>query len=48
MNPVRIRRFTGMFKTGRIPRPYDEILKPVQVLEALERAIKTGRVTRVK
>ena len=43
-----IRKFTGMFKTGRPPRPYDEILKPVQVLEALERSVKTGRIEKVR
>lgn len=41
-------RFTKMFKTGREPLTYAEILKPVQVLEALEKSVKSGKIEKVE
>jgi len=37
-----IRVFTTMFKTGREPLGDEQMLKPVLVLEALERSVKSG------
>lgn len=42
-----IREFTKMFKTGVEPVKYEHMLKPVQVLEALETSVKTGQVEKV-
>ena len=39
-----IRTFTKMFKTGIEPESYDNMLKPIQVLEAMEKSIKSGKV----
>ncbi|MGQ9661080.1 MAG: Gfo/Idh/MocA family protein [Kiritimatiellia bacterium] len=42
-----VRIFTRMFKTGQEPLTHAQILRPVQVLEALERSFKTGKRERV-
>lgn len=42
-----VQTFTGMFKTGKEPLSYEQILKPVQVLEALEKSVKSGKVEKV-
>ncbi len=42
-----IREFTNMFKTGKEPVKHEHMLKPVRVLEALERSAKSGRRERV-
>ncbi|OHB56284.1 MAG: hypothetical protein A2Y12_02520 [Planctomycetes bacterium GWF2_42_9] len=39
-----IRRFTDMFRTGQEPESHDHILKPVAILEALEKAVKSGNL----
>jgi len=43
-----IRIFTQMFKTGRAPLTHAQILRTVQVLEALERSFSTGKRERVE
>jgi predicted dehydrogenase len=39
-----IQTFTTMFKTGVRPFTDEQLLKPIQVLEALERSIESGKV----
>jgi predicted dehydrogenase len=41
------RIFTRMFKTGKEPLTYEHILRPVQVLEAMAKSVKTGKVVKV-
>jgi len=36
-----------MFKTGEQPMTREQILRPVQVLEALEKSVKSGKVEKV-
>jgi len=36
-----------MFKTGVEPYTHEQVLKPVQVLEALEKSVKSGKVEKV-
>jgi Oxidoreductase family, NAD-binding Rossmann fold len=43
-----VKTFTTMFKTGSEPLTATEMLKPVQVLEALEKSVKSGRVEKVE
>jgi predicted dehydrogenase len=43
-----IRVFTTMFKTGKEPLPHDHLLKPVQVLEALEKSVTSGKAEPVE
>jgi len=42
-----IKTFTEMFRSGEEPRPYEQILKPVQVLEALEKSVASGKIETV-
>lgn len=35
--------FVHMLETGEMPQPYDELIKPVYVINAIEDSIKTGR-----
>ncbi len=42
-----IKTFTRMFKTGEEPLTREEMLKPVQVLEALEKSVKSARLEKV-
>ena len=42
-----IKRFTKMFKTGIEPESYEHMLRPIQVLEALERSVKSGQIEKV-
>ncbi|MFA5293289.1 MAG: Gfo/Idh/MocA family oxidoreductase [Phycisphaerae bacterium] len=42
-----IKIFTKMFKTGVEPEKHEEILKPVQILEAMEKSVKSGRIEKV-
>ena len=42
-----VKKFTKMFRTGKEPRPHAEILKPVLILEALERSLKSGKIEKV-
>ena len=42
------RRFVQMFKTGQEPLSHADILKPVQVLEALEKSVKSGQIEKVE
>ena len=42
-----IKCFTQMFKTGLEPMEYDKILKPIQVLEALEQSLKSNQREKV-
>lgn len=39
--------FINMFKTGVEPLSWKQILKPVQVLEAMEKSVKSGKIERV-
>jgi len=41
------RIFTRMFKTGKEPLTHEQILRPVQVLEAVEKSVKSGRTEKV-
>lgn len=42
-----VKTFTKMFKTGKRPLSNEQMLRPVQVLEALERSVKSGAVEKV-
>ncbi len=42
------RLFVEMFRTGKMPMTREQMLRPVQVLEALERSIKSGQVETVE
>jgi predicted dehydrogenase len=42
-----VKAFTKMFKTGNEPEEYDHILRPVQILEAMERSVKSGEIEKV-
>ncbi|MBN2312105.1 MAG: hypothetical protein JXR94_24215 [Candidatus Hydrogenedentes bacterium] len=42
-----VKTFTGMFKSGKRPLTDEQMLKPVQVLEALEKSLKSGAIERV-
>ena len=41
------RLFTRMFRTGKAPIPYERMLAPVAVLEALAKSLKLGRPVKV-
>lgn len=43
-----IKKFTAMFKSKVEPLSYQQILKPVQVLEAMEKSIKSGKLEMVQ
>ncbi len=43
-----VRTFTDMFRTGKRPLTEEQMLRPVQVLEALEQSLKSGKVEKVK
>lgn len=43
-----IKIFTKMFKTHRGPCDYENMLRPVAVLEAIEKALKTGQSEKVQ
>jgi len=43
-----VKTFTKMFRTGVEPLPYEHMLRPVQVLEALEKSVKSGKVEKVE
>ncbi|MCE5340165.1 MAG: Gfo/Idh/MocA family oxidoreductase [Planctomycetaceae bacterium] len=43
-----IKTFTKMFKSGIEPEKYENILKPVQVLEAMEKSIASGKIENVE
>jgi len=42
-----VKAFTTMFKTGKEPLTHEQILRPVQVLEALERSLESGETEKV-
>ncbi|MCK4625314.1 MAG: Gfo/Idh/MocA family oxidoreductase [Phycisphaerae bacterium] len=42
-----IRTFCKMFKTGKEPLDHKRILAPIAVLEAMEKSVKTGKITPV-
>lgn len=42
-----IKEFATMFKTGKEPETYQHMLKPIQVLEALEKSVKSGQIEKV-
>ena len=42
-----IRTFVKMFRTGVEPIPHEHMLMPVQVLETLERSVKSGQIEKV-
>jgi len=39
--------FTTMFKTGKEPMTHEQMLKPVQVLEALQKSVTSGKIEKV-
>ncbi|MBN1341589.1 MAG: Gfo/Idh/MocA family oxidoreductase [Phycisphaerae bacterium] len=39
--------FTDMFKTGKEPMTHEQMLKPVLVLEAMEKSVKSGKLVKV-
>lgn len=41
------RTFTNMFKTGTEPMTHEQMLRPVQVLEAMAKSVASGKVERV-
>ncbi len=41
------RTFARMFKTGVEPMTHEQMLRPVQVLEALQKSVKSGKAERV-
>ncbi|HBG26062.1 MAG: hypothetical protein A2Y10_03070 [Planctomycetes bacterium GWF2_41_51] len=43
-----IQTFTRMFKTGKMPYAYESLLKPVQILEALEKSLHSGKNEKLK
>jgi len=43
-----VKRFVTMFRTGVEPTPHERLLKPVLVLEAMERALANGRAEKVR
>jgi len=43
-----VKMFTNMFRTGREPLKYVHILKPIQILEAMERSVKSGQKEKVR
>ncbi len=42
-----VRTFCKMFKTGKEPLDHKRILAPIAILEAMEKSVKTGKVTPV-
>ena len=42
-----VRKFTKMFKNGIEPERHEHMLKPVKILEAMERSIKSGQIEKV-
>lgn len=42
-----IKMFCEMFRTGKEPLTHEQVLKPVRVLEALERSAKSGKMEKV-
>ena len=44
---VGVKTFTKMFRTGIEPEKHEHILKPIQILEALERSAKSASVEKV-
>ena len=43
-----VRTFVDMFKTGVEPLPYEHMIRPVQVLEALQKSVKSGKIETVQ
>lgn len=43
-----VKCFTTMFRTGVEPMTHEQMLRPVQVLEALEKSVKSGKVEKVQ
>jgi len=41
------RMFTRMFRTGKEPIPHERLLAPIAVLEAMAKALKTGKTVKV-
>lgn len=42
-----VKAFVNMFKSRKEPLTYEQMLKPVQVLEALEKSVKSGTMEKV-
>ena len=42
-----VKKFTKMFKNGIEPERHEHMLKPVKILEAMERSIKSGQIEKV-
>ncbi len=42
------RTFTTMFKTGVEPMTHEQMLRPVQVLEAMQRSVTSGKIEKVE
>ncbi|NIA16472.1 MAG: Gfo/Idh/MocA family oxidoreductase [Nitrospiraceae bacterium] len=43
-----VRTFVKMFKTGVEPLPYEHMIRPVQVLEALQKSVASGKIEKVQ
>lgn len=43
-----VKTFTEMFKTGKMPLSYERILKPVQILEAMNMSLESKRIEKIK
>ena len=42
-----VQTFAAMFRSGKEPLTHEQILRPVQVLEALEKSVKSGKIEKV-
>jgi predicted dehydrogenase len=42
-----VKEFTKMFKTGQEPQTHEQMLKPIQILEAMQKSIKTGKYEKI-
>jgi predicted dehydrogenase len=42
-----VKEFTKMFKTGKEPQTHEQMLKPIQVLEAMQKSLKTGKSEKI-
>jgi len=43
-----IKKFVGMFRTGKEPYTWAQILEPIAVLSALDKSVKTGKMVKVQ
>lgn len=43
-----VRTFLRMFKTREEPRPHEQILRPIEVLEAIGQSLKSGQTEKIR